>query len=141
MQKASVDVIRVRPINECVSKVETRSGPKVETRSGPKVETRSGPKDEKVDFEIFSEYHHIPGYHQGTTTLRGLENYFKNFDDYVAQDALPNINSALTLLKNYESSSFCTSLCEFLPFPEEDRVQVTNTRYNNFLLAGYSSQA
>lgn len=72
---------------------------------------------------------------QQATGLRGLEDYFKKFDDFVAQEAKPNRVSPLALLRNYEASTFCPygNLCQFLPFSEPERVEVVSKRYLNFL--------
>lgn len=76
--------------------------------------------------EIFPEMEEV------ALSLRGLEEYFKKFDDYVAQYA-PQCGDALSLLKRYESSPFCPYICEYLPFSETKRVQVTANRYVNFI--------
>ena len=68
------------------------------------------------------------------TSLSGLEEYFSNFDRYVAQYAPSNCN-ALTLLKNFESSSFCPYFCQFLPYSEEQRAKVAGSRYSDFIMA------
>lgn len=68
-----------------------------------------------------------------TTTLRGLEEYFKNFDDFVAQEAAPSHVSPLALSRTFEASTFCPYLCQFLPFSESERVNVTAQRYRDFL--------
>lgn len=73
---------------------------------------------------------------QQATALRGLEDYFKRFDDFVAQEtAAQNNVSPLALLRIYEASTFCPygNLCEFLPFSENERVKVTARRYREFL--------
>lgn len=72
---------------------------------------------------------------QHATELRGLGNYFKKCDDFVAQEAKPNNISPLALLKSYEASTFCPygNLCQFLPFSESERVNVVARRYKEFL--------
>jgi hypothetical protein len=72
---------------------------------------------------------------QQATGLRGLETYFKKFDDFVAQEAKPNHVSPLALLQNYEASTFCPygNLCQFLPLSELERVKVVSKRYLDFL--------
>ena len=70
---------------------------------------------------------------QQATGLRGLEDYFKKFDDFVAQEAKPNRVSPLALLRNYEASTFCPYICQFLPFSEPERVNVVSKRYLDFL--------
>lgn len=70
---------------------------------------------------------------QQATGLRGLEDYFKKFDDFVAQEAKPNHVSPLELLRSYQASTFCTHLCHFLPFSESERVNVVAYRYRDFL--------
>uniref|UniRef100_A0A6C0IY05 Bacteriophage T5 Orf172 DNA-binding domain-containing protein n=1 Tax=viral metagenome TaxID=1070528 RepID=A0A6C0IY05_9ZZZZ len=72
---------------------------------------------------------------QQPTGLRGLEDYFKKFDDFVAQEAKPNHVSPLELLRNYEASTFCPygNLCKFLPYSEDIRSNVTAHRYSDFL--------
>lgn len=67
-------------------------------------------------------------------TLRGLETYFENFDRYITEQAL-HCTDPLTLLKNYESSSFCIygNFCKFLPFSEKERVKVIENRYAEFI--------
>lgn len=71
---------------------------------------------------------------QQATGLRGLEDYFKKLDDFVAQEAKPN-TSPLELLRSYESSTFCRygNMCQFLPFSESERVKVVSNRYRDFL--------
>ena len=72
---------------------------------------------------------------QATNTLPGLEEYFKNFDDFVTQEAQQFllVNSPQFLLRSYEASTFCIHICQFLPFTEEDRTRVTAERYKDFL--------
>lgn len=65
-------------------------------------------------------------------TLRGLESYFVNFDEYVSQDA-PACSDSRALLDSYESSSYCEYFCEFLPYSKETRVRVASNRYAHFL--------
>lgn len=70
------------------------------------------------------------------TSLRGLEEYFKRFDDFVAQEAAPSNVLPLILLRNYEASAFCPylyQLLSYLPFSESERVNVTAQRYRDFL--------
>jgi|APSaa5957512622_1039677.scaffolds.fasta_scaffold08786_6 hypothetical protein len=72
---------------------------------------------------------------QQATGLRGLEDYFKKFDDFVAQEAKPD-SSPLELLRSYEASTFCpygNMMRQFLPFPESERVKVVAHRYRDFL--------
>ena len=72
---------------------------------------------------------------QQATGLRGLEDYFKKFDDFVAQEAKPD-SSPLELLRSYEASTFCpygNMMRQFLPFPESERVKVVANRYRDFL--------
>ena len=75
------------------------------------------------------------------TSLRGLETYFENFDNYVNQNA-PAHHDALSLLKSYEESPFCPHphhLCKFLPFSEKVRVNVTENRYAHYFNAGLTA--
>ena len=65
---------------------------------------------------------------------RGLELYFKKFDDFVSQEATKNF-SAVNLLRSYEASTFCPNryLCQFLPVSESDRLKIVAHRYQDFL--------
>lgn len=67
------------------------------------------------------------------TTLRGLEYYFETMDQFVKEEA-PPFEKAVDLLRAYEASRFSPygNFCQYFPFPEDIRVQVTANRYADF---------
>jgi hypothetical protein len=65
--------------------------------------------------------------------IKGLDEYFKTFDAFVAQEARANHSSALDLMRLFETSSFCTMMSEYLPISKNERLKIVETRYENFL--------
>ena len=68
------------------------------------------------------------------TELRGMEFYFKNFDDFVREAAQPS-TTPLDLLRAFEASNYSPygNFCRFFPFPEDVRASVVKNRYRHFL--------
>ena len=68
-------------------------------------------------------------------TIRGLENYFAQFDQFVRETAAETLVDAMTLMKSYEASEFCPmgKFCGYLPYGENARLRVVQNRYNRLL--------
>ena len=67
------------------------------------------------------------------TTLRGLDEYFRKFDEYVREASIQQDSSPIVLMRNYEQSAFCpvNMFCNFLPFDEATRANVVKNRYRH----------
>ena len=69
------------------------------------------------------------------TAIRGLEDYFAEFDKYVQEVDAENLKDAETLIQSYEDSNFCpvNKFLEFLPYGKDVRTNVAKARYRKLL--------
>ena len=69
------------------------------------------------------------------TTIRGLEDYFARFDQYVQEVDAEKLKDAETLIQSYEASSFCPGkkFLEFMPYGKDARTNVARARYSRLL--------